>query len=361
MEFFNIKQHSRRGVLHTPLSAIVRNVSGGVCNTPLRLVFGWFVALLCFSSCTEKIDLKLKTSETRLVVEGGVSFESCEIILSTTMPYFSSTDDIPFVSNAEVKITEFDENMQATRLFELIENPIKAGHYSYSATDNVYGQQRHTYRLNISLNEPIGGRNVYTSETVFPPIADRIDSVRAVWGQNLFVLMLAGRDRDTNSIRTGWNIEVFADDPDGENYYALIVLKNGVPLNDTLTRLLLFDNQMIRAANIGLRGVPMAYISDSSDAAAQEGDTLGLEIRGVSQDYYRYIHEFSNVYGGSNPMFGGVPANVRGNISDGAIGYFWAHGSRKAFDIADKSKSPTMKWCETLEQWLSPELFHLCP
>jgi hypothetical protein len=88
----------------------------------------------------------------------------------------------------------------------------------------------------------------------------------------------------------------------------------------------------------------MAFISDSSWAAAKAGDTLGLEIRGVSKDYARYIDEFTEVYGGSNPMFGGVPANVRGNVSGGAIGYFWAHGNRKAFDVADKSKKPTFQF-----------------
>jgi hypothetical protein len=155
------------------------------------------------------------------------------------------------------------------------------------------------------------------------------------------MVLLAGSNRDTTSGRTGWNVEVFADDPDGENYYAMVVYKNDIALNDTLTRLLLFDNQMISQTNIGLRGVPMVFVSDSAGNPVEEGDKITLEIRGVSKDYYRFIHEFGNVYGGSNPMFGGAPANVRGNVNNGAIGYFWAHGSRKASDIADRSKRPT--------------------
>jgi hypothetical protein len=297
--------------------------------------------LFALSSCTEKIDLKLKTSEARLVVEGGIGIDTTvhTVILSTTMAYFTTSADIPYVSNATVTITEFDENMQQTQIFLLKENSSKKGHYETAS--NVFGKQRYTYRLNIS-NVNIGGQTNYTADAYFPPIADKIDSIRAVWGQNLLFLLLMGIEPNPNSIRTGWNIEVFANDTDEENYYFMVIYKNGIPLNDTLTRLLFIPNyKEFIDSTLGLAGIPVAFVSDSSYAAVKEGDILGLEIRAVSQDYARYIDEFTEVYGGSSPMFGGVPANVRGNVSGGAIGYFWAHGSRKAFDVANKSKRPT--------------------
>ena len=298
------------------------------------------LAVLLAPSCTEEIDITLRTSDVRLVIEGGIGIEpgAHTVILSRTTGYFETSTDIPYVEDAHVTITEFDENMQLTgRVFHLTEKT-KKGHYETES--DVYGKQRHTYRLDIS-NVNIGGQTNYTADAFFPPIADRIDSIRAVWDINLLFMLITGSTRDTNSGRTGWNIEVFADDPAGENYYALIVYNNGIPLNDTLTQFLLLDNQMVDQSNIGLRGLPMAFVSDSSWFPVMEGDTLTLEIRGVSADYYRYLFEFRTVYGGSNPMFGGAPANVRGNVSGGAIGYFWANGSRKASDVADKSKRPT--------------------
>jgi hypothetical protein len=321
-----------------------------------RLIKSLLLYLLPFTfyllpSCTEEIDLKLRTSGVRLVVEGGISFDTIahRVILSTTMPYFSSNNDIPFVSDAIVSITEYDENMNLTgRVFILQERDTLKGHYF--TNPDVYGKQRHYYRLDIS-NVNIAGQKEFTALAHFPPIADRIDSIRVVWGQNLLMLMLLGIAPDTASIRTGWNIEVFANDPPGANFYAMIVYKNGNPINDTLTRMLLLDNQMIAQSEIGLVGLPMAYISDSSWAAAEEGDVIELEIRAVSQDYYRFIHEFGTVYGGQNPMFGGAPANVRGNVSGGAIGYFWANGSRKAFDVADKSTLSTFVWRENTKEW----------
>ena len=309
-------------------------------------VFSILLLALCLFSCTEEIDIRLRTTETRLVIEGGISLDTTAhtIILSKTMDFFDRHSPIPFISGAIVTITEFGEDTLPTgRVFHLTEGA-KKGHYE--TEPDVYGRQRHIYRLEISNVDVGRGLETYRADAFFPPIADRIDSIRAVFGQNILFLLLSGREPDTNSIRTGWNIEVFAQDPPGENFYLMVICKNGVALNDTLTRLFLFDNQMIHQRNIALNGLPMAFISDSSWMAAQEGDTIGLEIRGVSESYYRYIHEFGRVYGGTNPMFGGAPANVRGNVRNmtgrhDAIGYFWAHGSRRAYDIADISKKPT--------------------
>ncbi|MDR0437132.1 MAG: DUF4249 domain-containing protein [Bacteroidales bacterium] len=309
----------------------------------IRFSIYLFTYLLIFlSSCTEEIDIRLKSSDKRLVVDGGIGMEPGvhTVILSTTVDYFATNAEIPYVSDAYVTITEFNEAMQATgRLFRLLENPTKKGHYE--TEPDVFGKQGHTYRLNIS-NVNVGKETHYTADAFFPYIAEQIDSVRAVWWTNLLWAGILGGLQDTARGRNGWNIELFADDPEGENYYIFITYKNGIPLNDTLTRFLLLDNTLIDQNMIGLRGIPIEFISDSSWAAAKEGDTLGLEIRAISKDYYRYINEFRTVYGGSNPMFGGAPANVRGNVSGGAIGYFWAHGNRKAFDVADRSKRPTV-------------------
>jgi hypothetical protein len=364
MKFSSIQlkvNRSLRSLVNRSLRSPVKGSMGYFAFYPLtrknhrffRLPFYLFTLFILYilPSCTEEIDLKLRTSDVRLVVEGGISLDTIahRVILSTTVPYFSSVYDVPYVSDAHVTITELDENMDEKRVFLLTESPTEKGHY-YTNSD-VYGKQRHYYRLDIS-NVNISGQKEFTALAHFPPIADKIDSIRVVWGQNLLMLMVLGIAPDTASIRTGWNIEVFAQDPPGANYYAMVVHKNGVPINDTLTRLLLLDNQMIAQSEIGLVGFPMAYISDSSWAAAEEGDVIELEIRAVSQDYYRFIHEFGTVYGGQNPMFGGAPANVRGNVSGGAIGYFWANGGRKASDIADKSKLSTYMWSNFLKLWI---------
>ena len=341
MRIFNISQALKR------LKG--ERVKGLNFFASLPLYLFTLLPLYLLSSCSEEIDIQLRSGDVRLVVEGGIGIDTTvhTVILSTTIPYFSTDIVPPYVSGAHVTITEFDSNEQQIRVIPLTEHPTKKGHYQ--TAPDIDGKQRHTYRLDIILNENIGGQTHYIAEAYFPPIADRIDSIRAVWGQNILFLLLTGMEPNPNSIRTGWNIEVFAKDPPGDNFYLLVVYKNGVPLNDTLTRLLLLDNQMISQNNIELEGLPMAFVSDSSWMAVKQGDIIELEIRGVSEEYYRYIHEFGNVYGGTNPMFGGAPANVRGNVKSAngnaiAIGYFWAHGNRRASDVADRSKKPTFEF-----------------
>ncbi|MDR2906646.1 MAG: DUF4249 domain-containing protein [Bacteroidales bacterium] len=294
---------------------------------------------LYFSSCTEEIKLDLNDSDVRLVVDGGIGMDVGvhTVRLSKTMSYFSTDMTVPYVSGAVVTITEFDRMKEATgNVFELNENPGKPGHYETEST--VFGKQGYTYRLDVS-NVEVGGHVTYSAEAFFPYIADKIDSVRPFWGPNLFGVMF-GFELDSTDIHTGWNLCFWAQDPPTREYYVFIPYQNGVALNDTLTNFFMMDDGMISEAGIGLDGLPIEFISDSSWVKIKEGDTLGLEIRSISEDYYRYINEFNTVYQGANPMFGGAPANVRGNVSNGAIGYFWAYGNRKAFGIASRRNLP---------------------
>lgn len=298
-------------------------------------LFALFAALFALSSCTEEIDIKVPSSAVRLVVEGGIGIDTCvhTIILSKTMDYFSTDTAMPYVSGAAVSITEFDENKNATgNIFLLTENPIRKGHYETDPT--VFGKQGYTYRLDIS-NVNIGGHESYTAEAFFPYIADKIDAVHAIYGIDL---MWAAFDPfgTLDSTWTGWNLLFTAQDPPTPEYYVFITYKNGVALNDTLTEFFMVADDMIGQAGVTIKNFPIAFLADSTWAVAKEGDTLGLEIRSISKDYYNYISEFNTVYGGTNPMFGGAPANVRGNINNGAIGYFYAYGNRKAFTIARK-------------------------
>ncbi len=297
--------------------------------------------LLTLVSCTEETKINLKASDTRLVVEGGIGIDTCvhTVILSTTVDYFTPNANVPFISDASVTITEFDEEMNATgNLFTLTESPTKKGHYETEPT--VFGKQGYTYRLDIS-NVDIGGYQSYTAEAYFPYIADKIDAIFAVYSTNMMYDVLGdmGGLVDTAELTKGWNILLSAQDPPTHEYYIFIPYKNGVPINDTLTRFFTIDDAILPEGT-GLKGLPIEFISDSSWAVAKEGDTLGLEIRSISESYYHYISEFRTVYGGSNPMFGGAPANVRGNISNGAVGYFYAYGNRKASTIARKAILP---------------------
>jgi hypothetical protein len=89
-------------------------------------------------SCTEKIDISLDTSFTRLVVEGGITTDTMahEVWLARTAAYFSTKVPEP-IHGANVIILDRQDQ------FQLTENPNKAGYYE---TDpGVFGLPDHTY------------------------------------------------------------------------------------------------------------------------------------------------------------------------------------------------------------------------
>ncbi|MDR2907349.1 MAG: DUF4249 domain-containing protein, partial [Bacteroidales bacterium] len=67
------------------------------------------VLLSLFWSCTEEIKIDLKSSDRRLVVEGGIGIDVGvhTVMLSSTMDYFSTDMTVPYISDAMVTITEF--------------------------------------------------------------------------------------------------------------------------------------------------------------------------------------------------------------------------------------------------------------
>jgi hypothetical protein len=52
----------------------------------------------------------------------------------------------------------------------------------------------------------------------------------------------------------------------------------------------------------------------------EPGDTISIELNCLSEDYYNFIRTASLEVSGGNPLFAGPPANVPGNISNGAVG-----------------------------------------
>jgi hypothetical protein len=55
------------------------------------------------------------------------------------------------------------------------------------------------------------------------------------------------------------------------------------------------------------------------------GDSMVVEFSNISKAYYHFIDECASQKNGSNPMFGGPPANISTNISNGARGFFTAY------------------------------------
>ena len=66
-----------------------------------------FLFFLSFGSCKKVIDIKVKDSDTKYVIEGIITNEpgSCKVYLSKTNP-FNQENNFPKVSGADIKIAD---------------------------------------------------------------------------------------------------------------------------------------------------------------------------------------------------------------------------------------------------------------
>lgn len=259
--------------------------------------------LLCnlIISCTERIDIELDESSVRLVVEGAITTDTMahKVVLTKTTSYYYDQESPP-VTGASVSITAGERNIQ---LYEK-----KPGVYY---TDSVfYGLEGLTYILNITLVSPVGGHTEYSASSYMND-AVRIDSADLIfhpeWSDSGF-----------------YEIRCFLKDPPTSDYYRWLIYRNGYILSDTLDEWFVTDDRFFNGSY--LNGATVAFVDQGSENEQLEaGDVITLELNSIGRDFAGFLWEAQSELMGSNPLFSGPPANVKGNISNGAIGFFAAY------------------------------------
>jgi hypothetical protein len=119
----------------------------------------------------------------------------------------------------------------------------------------------------------------------------------------------------------GYMLSCWAIEPPERNYYLFKAWKNGVLLTDTLYEYSQTDDIIFN--NTYINGADCVFLQDEKpDEYLVSGDTLTLEINDIDKAFYDYLNSAQSEYWGSNPLFGGPPANVISNVSNGAVGVF---------------------------------------
>ena len=254
-------------------------------------------------SCTEKVDIDLDSTYRRLIVYGEVTTDSMHhfVRLSRSADYFSS-GKTEVVSGAVLEISEGDKK------YPLRETTGESG--LYETEEEFAGEMGKIYTLNVSnvdINSD-GVKEVYTAETHMPYL-DPLDSVKLSY----------------NEIFNGWEVKVWARDPaDTKDYYSFRVYKNNFLLTDTLTEFFVQSDDFFNGNYTN--GITSQFLSNSDpQEKAVPGDLITFEINGITEDYYNFIIEAQTEAGTSYPLFSGPPANISGNISEGALGIFTAY------------------------------------
>src|SRR5664280_459468 len=145
------------------------------------------------ASCTEKINLKLDTTYTRLVVDGFIRSDSgvYTVNLTKTSDYFANAPS-PREVNATLTLSD------GTNTFPLTETvPGQSGIYQTSS--KFAGIRGKDYLLHITLAEIIAGTNEYTASCKLESVT-KLDSIQAVLRTDI------GKDGH-------WQVKVFAQDP----------------------------------------------------------------------------------------------------------------------------------------------------
>lgn len=268
--------------------------------------------LLMAFSCTERIEIDPGEGTERLIVEGSITTEhgNHTVLLSTTAGYFSNQPS-PAVSGASVSISD------SSTTFSLKENAPGR----YQTDSRVYGIPGHVYTLKIRLASPVGGFTEYTAVSELNPPA-MLDSVQLKFYPSW-------------SEKGMWEVKGFFRDSPMPDYYRFLIYRNGVLVTDTLNEWHVSDDQFFNGKY--LLGITLGWLQQHrEDEVLKAGDRVTAEVDAIEKGFSEFIWGARfNLYG-SNPLFNGPPANVKGNINNGAIGYFAAYSlSRTTLTVPD--------------------------
>ncbi len=264
------------------------------------------ISVITFS-CTESIDVKLDDTYTRLIVDASISTDTTihKVILTKTASYFDSSNPLP-VTGAIVTIED------GINTFLLTENILKPGVYETLPT--VYGEVGKIYKLtikNVDIDNN-GTKEEYTSSTTINHFV-KIDSIQTT--------------RSTK--RKAYDVNLYALDPPTNDYYMFEVYKNGILQTDTLREVFFTDDKLFNGNYTN--GIAVGYLRDGKGSEkAYPGDTIAIELRSITKEFNQILWETLDATRPSIPLISGPPANVKGNISNGAIGFFYGYSVTRA-------------------------------
>lgn len=249
------------------------------------------LALLAFAGCSEKIELELNTSNTRLVAEGQITDRpgNYGLKLSLSTSYFYNEAPPP-VEDAVVSLSDGSQQWLLSQ-----DSP---GYYALP--EGFAGQAGNTYHLSIAWQ----GETYEASSQMLPALT--LDSLSLLPHPGL-----EGRD---------FLLAHFQDPPETQDYFVYYVFLNGELLTDSINEVIVGDDQ-------GLNGQAIStpvYLLESGDEAPVAGDVLRVEQYRVSEAYYQFLIALRRNQGTTGGPFAGPPANVPGNLSNGALGFFLA-------------------------------------
>lgn len=255
-------------------------------NSIIRLFF--FLITVILYSCNKVIDLKLKDSEIKYVVEGVITNEPgvCKVYLSQSKN-FNEDNQFKRVSGAIVKIKDNG-----------VEIPLAESQAGTYETSSINGTPGHIYQLSVTVS----GQTFTASCTMPQPVLmDTLYISRGPFGQFKFAT-------------------VSYTDPSGvNNGYRFVQYVNGVKEPTIFWE----NDEFIDGQSVTMQ---LDASADEKDDPRniKTGDEVTVEMLCLDEPIYKYWYTL-RAGGGTGDGNTAAPANPITNIQGGALGYFSAH------------------------------------
>jgi hypothetical protein len=269
--------------------------------------------MVAITSCTERIDVQLDDSYTRLVVDGAITNDTLAhtVKLSKTSSYYYNQPS-PQVSGAQVSITDGESTFNLTEVQPGI----------YHTDPSVHGIDGHTYTLNIKLESPIGNYSEYSASSTLHSVVS-LDSISLLFHPEWSKAGI-------------WEVKCFVLEPTTVDFYRFLISRNETLLTDSLQEWFVTDDKFLNGNYTN--GIGIGYIDQGSANGLQQGDKVTVEVNNIGKEYYNFVAEAQTELFGSNPLFSGPPANVKGNINNGGVGFFAAYSATRSSAITPAIK-----------------------
>lgn len=246
---------------------------------------------LLLQSCEDVINVNLKNTTPRLVVEGSISnlSDSVRIMLHKSTDYFKPIDFAP-VANATVSINDSYGNT-----YVLFNN--SNGTYSIKGIHSFPDDQ---FTLNITSDGEL-----YEATTQMPNLV-KIDSV-----------IIEKSIQHFNKSRI--KISILIKDPAGvANFYQVKVFKNDSLLN--ATRLALYSDRYFDGKSTKIDVTSRRFGTPRFEV----NDIVKIQLINIDKMMYDYFQVLRDNTDSENILSASTPSNPPNNITNGALGYFAA-------------------------------------
>ena len=254
-------------------------------NSKVKSIILFSMSLLILSSCEDVIDINLKNTEPKLVIESTITDQAGPYIvkLTKTEDYFDP-GIYPIVSGADVIISDDLGNIDTLQETE-------NGIYQ---TGIIQGLTGTTYSLSVWTE----GKQYSAISTM--PEKVNIDSLSSEF------IEATPRFDDGYIIKCN-----FTDPPGINNYYRFKLYQKGELVNNDiyLRDDLVFDGNIVK--------IPIMT------EVFQINDTVTVELLSLNKTTYDYFKTLADITEDGMGR-GTAPANPVTNLSNGAMGYFGA-------------------------------------